>query len=231
MAKVNLNAVLLRAANSSAVARPLREKVDAYVEVRKAKALEMFNENPVTEEILGGNASENLSETLNGKGNLYGFLGMGQSPEDIIDPVRNLIVNIPPVKKISNIARNTATNTATVDFQVTLPDKNDIAAVSAMSHLDGRSWALGVEDGNLKGYGWFVQLSFIRNSKIRERLSDLVGDSRTGESLEFPWFNKGYGQGGPGRGGRFQAVKGGYIWAIIKRMAANLREKNFKFKV
>jgi hypothetical protein len=231
MAKVNLNAILLQAANSSAVARPLREKVNAYIEVRKAKALESFDNNPVTEEILGGNASENLSETLGGKGNLYGFLGIGGNPEDIIAPVRNLIINIPPVKKISNVARNTATNTATVDFQVTLPDKGDIEAVSALNHLDGRSWALGVEDGNLKGYGWFVQLSFIRNSKIRERLSEYFDESRTGESLEFPWFYNGYGRGGPGRGGRFKAVKGGYIWTIIKKMAANIREKNFKFRV
>jgi hypothetical protein len=115
----------------------------------KTKMIAEFLGHPVTREIKGGINAKNISGTLGDITNLYSFIGF-ESGEDPIQPIQDLLekTNLRFIKY----------NTQYIEFEVDLPDPNEIFAVTPLPWATGRSWAKGIETG-LSGLGYYLKKS------------------------------------------------------------------------
>jgi len=101
-----------------------------------------FFEHNITLELKAGPTASNISDTLNGEGNLFAFLGFYAGQDPVWD-LEELLANI-SFKKSS--FRN-----GVINFQITnIPTKASIKDATKMNWGNG-SWALGVEDGDFHG--------------------------------------------------------------------------------
>lgn len=112
----------------------------------KDEMLEDFDNHPVTQEIEAGkenglNAS-NISGTLGGKGNLWGFIGFSQGSDPIGD-IRNelkasYLTETPKIKKEGN--------RMLFNYSVKYPDLKDLSKLSsAKMEWENRTWFEAVE--------------------------------------------------------------------------------------
>lgn len=102
-----------------------------------------FSEHKITQEIRGGpHGTANISETLNGEGNLFAFLGFfdGQDPtKELEDMLRNISF------------RRTSHQRGVIYFQIiNIPTKQNIHDATKMN-WGNASWALAVETGDFQG--------------------------------------------------------------------------------
>lgn len=108
----------------------------------KESLLEDFLNSPITQEIKAGNQASNLSDTLNGEGNLFAFLGFweGQDPTwDLEDLLHKITV------------RKTSNRSGVINFRIeNLPTKDTIKTATPMN-WGTQSWALSIEDGDFRG--------------------------------------------------------------------------------
>jgi hypothetical protein len=139
-----LNSVNLQA---NKILRPqvedgLRDIVDDI----KKQMIEEFMNHPVTEEIMNGYNSENISNTLGGYGNLFSFIGFdfGDAP---IMPIIDIL------EKTNVVFSRSGRNILTAN--ITLPSAQDIFAKTPMPWASGRSWAKGIESG-ISGLGFYL---------------------------------------------------------------------------
>jgi hypothetical protein len=112
-----------------------------------------FLDHPVTQEIKGGNSSENISNTLiNVKSkshpeNLFSFIGFenGKDPTDIIfNTISSEQTSFgPSIKYI----RGSQTNNISFVFEIKAPDKEFIYQNTPMPWAPGLSWAQRIEFG------------------------------------------------------------------------------------
>jgi len=107
---------------------------------RKAM-LKEFNDHPITKELREGPNGDNLSNTLNGKGNLFTFLGF-YADQDPVTPIELLL-------EMTNM-RRTVVRGNHVYFKIQAPDKKMIESVTEMTWA-GISWAFAVETGAFEG--------------------------------------------------------------------------------
>lgn len=112
----------------------------------KKDIIKQFLEHPVTKEIQAGPASENISGTLDGYGNLFSYIGF-YNGDDPISPI------------IEVFEKSTITFSRLIDggvvWNVFIPAKEDIWNVSPMPWAPGRSWAKGIELG-ISGLGQYL---------------------------------------------------------------------------
>jgi hypothetical protein len=101
-----------------------------------------FFEHKITLELRADPTASNISDTLNGEGNLFAFLGFydGQDPTWDLEEL------------LSNISfRKSSVRNGAINFQIiNIPTKTNIKDATKMNWGNG-SWALGVEDGDFKG--------------------------------------------------------------------------------
>ena len=118
----------------------------------KQEFINEFLKHPVTKEISAGPLSENLSNTLSGRGNLFTFIGF-ESGEDPTTEILYLIQNI----KIQ----------AYGDYLIiTMPTAEEIWQSTPMpSWSGGRSWAKGIESG-ISGLNYYL---FLKKSSEASR--------------------------------------------------------------
>jgi len=106
---------------------------------KKQEYLSKIIEHPVSQEITAGPDSQNISNTLNGEGNLYTFIGFdaGDRPvENLIDIVdRN--TRIQPIKSKGDV----------FNFQVYTPSLDELKGYTPMPFEGGNSWLRGIEKG------------------------------------------------------------------------------------
>ena len=111
-----------------------------------------FLNHSVTQEIMGGPSSSNISGTLDGVTNLFAFIGFdrGDSP---IAPILSLLeaTNIQYESEIKR--RPTGIGNR---FRVTLPTAEEIFQVTPLPWALGRSWAQGIERG-ISGLGYLLR--------------------------------------------------------------------------
>lgn len=138
---------------------------------------EMINEfinHPVTQEIQAGPSAQNSSGLLNGKGNLFSFIGF-EKTQDPIQPVINVLD-----KKTKLTGRvYIAPGGAALDFEVTIPTEQEIAEASKMPFESGRSWVWGIQRG-ISGFGQYLRhkmLKFSRSGTGVQVKNTLRGDS------------------------------------------------------
>jgi len=115
----------------------------------KTKMIAEFLAHPVTREIEGGINASNVSGTLGGITNLYSFIGFnaGSNP---IDPIEDLLLRTD--------IRFVKINKQTIEFEVTLPEAQEIFKATPLPWAPGRSWAKGIESG-LSGLGYYLKKS------------------------------------------------------------------------
>lgn len=126
----------------------------------KNQLIQEFLSHEVTKEIKAGPNASNTSGTLNGKGNLFSFIGFNES-DDPIQDILNILESI-EVKFIKDIPSGN-------QFIINFPESNEIFAATPMPWASGRSWAKGIESG-ISGLGYYL---LQKSSK-----------SRSGEALQ-----------------------------------------------
>jgi len=129
-----------------------QDVVTEKYEESKEKFLEEFDDHPVTKEISEGPNASNISNTLNGIGNLFSYIGFyaGENPTD---DLKTLLVKSFNLKK-----KNSKTSTR---FVISYPDIDTIQKETPMPWEGGRSWATGVERG-ISGFGYYIYKKFLK---------------------------------------------------------------------
>ena len=102
---------------------------------------------PVTEEIAAGPDSSNVSGTLSGKGNLFGFIGFEELDKPI-EPIIDLL------ESSDIVIREGSDYLVTI----TIPSAASIFNATPMPWATGRSWAKGIESG-ISGLGFYINKS------------------------------------------------------------------------
>lgn len=136
------------------------EIVEQYVEKNKQQMLNEFDSHPVTKEIENGPEASNISNTLDGQGNLFSYIGFDENsnPTEVVREMLNdtRLENKP---KISSSGLNIKIN-----FPVIGPRMNEIEAVTPMPFEGGRSWVRGIEKG-ISGFSYYIFRKFIQSSR------------------------------------------------------------------
>jgi hypothetical protein len=130
-----------------------------YLE-NKDKFMEDFNNHPVTKEIESGPNGKNTSNTLNGIGNLFSYIGFFASQT----PTQELRVLL---EKSFSFRKRTANKNGS-KFVITYPDIEIIKKNTPMPWEGGRSWVSGIEKG-ISGFGFYLYKKFI-NGRSEEAL-------------------------------------------------------------
>jgi hypothetical protein len=117
------------------------------IEETKKQMIQEFMNHSVTEEIMNGYNAENISNTLNGNGNLFSFIGFESGDAPII-----AIIDI--LEKTNVVFSRSGRNILTAN--ITLPSTQDIFSATPMPWASGRSWAKGIETG-ISGIGFYIQ--------------------------------------------------------------------------
>jgi hypothetical protein len=126
----------------------------------KNQLIQEFLNHPITQEIKAGPNASNSSGTLDGKGNLFSFIGFYEG-DDPIQDILNILESI-EVRFVKDIPSGN-------QFIVNFPEPNEIFAATPMPWASGRSWAKGIESG-ISGLGYYL----LRTSS----------ESRSGEALQ-----------------------------------------------
>jgi hypothetical protein len=122
-----------------------RETHKAFMSLKTQMIAEFLN-HPITQEIMAGPSAPNLSGTLDGRGNLFAFIGFEENSEPIA-PILELL-------QASNIVTDKVTVRGIVST-IYIPTADEIFAVTPMPWANGRSWAHGIESG-ISGLGWYI---------------------------------------------------------------------------
>lgn len=111
---------------------------EAYSYFRRAhnSMMKQFNEHPITAEIDAGPRAVNISNTLDGYGNLFSFIGFDSNDE----PTQRLREMLENVQFRQTVYRN-----RNWYFKVSAPSRQDIENVTPMPWEPGNSWAYAVE--------------------------------------------------------------------------------------
>ena len=151
-AKINFNQVKQEIASSyEAVLK--KEAVIFAQEILKENLDQYINEiqdHPVSKELDSGPDGENVSNTLNGKENLFAFIGF-DSEDKPVDDLTALI------KENTFLDKNSTFNKKSfqLKFNVFTPSLDEIKSQTPLPFERGRSWVKGVEDG-ISGFGYYV---------------------------------------------------------------------------
>lgn len=118
--------------------------------------IDRFLNHPVTKELMEGPNGSNISGTLGGYSNLFGFIGFYEG-ENPIDPLLRLLEKY----SVTVYGRRGST---VVSVQV--PELKDAYQVTPMPWATGRSWARGIEVG-ISGLGQYLAIDAV-NSRSGE---------------------------------------------------------------
>lgn len=120
----------------------LKENLDQYINE--------IQDHPVSKELDSGPDGENISNTLNGKENLFAFIGF-DSQDEPVNELTNLIKQNTFLDKKSIFDKKTFQ----LKFNVFTPSLDEIKSQTPLPFERGRSWVKGVEDG-ISGFGYYV---------------------------------------------------------------------------
>jgi hypothetical protein len=194
--KVYLDVILDKMAKHPAIAKEAEKVARKVFEPAKKEMLAELEGHVVSQEIMNGPGSDNISGTLSGKGDLASFIGFpkGDTPvQKFLDYLKNT-VNFGRKTKVTKSSRKSLI----FRFNVEIPSKEAIAEATPVPWATGRSWVFAISQG-LSGLGYYISLQGIhdRRTKTGKSLAkSIIKKSRSGEALQINI--KG------GRPGRFQ---------------------------
>ena len=128
----------------------LKKLIKEQFEERKNELINQFEQHPVTAEI-SNEESANISNTLGGYGNLFGFLGFDQG-SDPITPIKDVLKN---TTKVTNISIKSSTDNVLLRYSV--PDLDDFDTAAKL-RWDATNWVKGIERG-ISGFQNFMAKS------------------------------------------------------------------------
>ena len=150
--------------------------VKEQFEERKTQLIENFDSHPVTQEISNPN-SANISNTLGGYGNLYGFLGFQE--DDPTLPVKEILSEKTKVNAVS-IRKEEVT------LKFTVPDLEDFDSVAALE-WDTKNWVKGIEKG-ISGFQSFMAKAAGRSGKgiqIKGKVKPFAGGANRFQNTKY----------------------------------------------
>jgi len=154
----------------------VKELVQEQFEKMKDQLLENFDDHPVTKEISNPNSS-NISDTLGGYGNLYGFIGLEENNPAL--PVKEVLSQKTEIKSIS-----IKDNQMTLKFSV--PELEDFDSAAALE-WDTKNWVKGIEKG-ISGFQSFMAKKAGRSGKgiqIKGQVKPFVGGASTFKNTKY----------------------------------------------
>lgn len=121
-------------------------------ESTKENFFDEFESHPITQEISGGPKASNISNTLNGVGNLFSFIGFSSSSE--------------PIKELANALKRsfsikTKRKDNTIKYIINFPTLEKIKRSTPMPFEVGNSWAVGIEKG-ISGFSNYLYKRFVQ---------------------------------------------------------------------
>jgi ribosomal protein S17E len=150
--------------------------VKEQFEEMKAQLIENFDNHPVTEEISNPNSS-NISNTLGGYGNLYGFLGFEDDNPAL--PVKEVLSKKTKVNAVS--FRNEE-----VSLKFTVPDLEDFDSAASLE-WDTKNWVKGIEKG-ISGFQSFMAKQAGRSGKgiqIKGKVKPFTGGANRFQNTKY----------------------------------------------
>ena len=149
--KINRKEILNVIYRSSSVKNAAIKIVNQRVEEEKQNLIREFSAHPVTQELEGGENSDNSSGTLGGYGNLFSFIGfrVGENPTDRIKELLNKI----------SVQRRVQVQNNKFIFRVNVPSKDELITATKMPWESGRSWLFSIEQG-ISGLGSYLYGKF-----------------------------------------------------------------------
>lgn len=148
---INFNSIKKKAINSKKFLENADKKANKIFEKNKNTFIEDFDNHPVTQEIQAGPEAKNISKTLNGKGNLFSFIGFNETDSPIDDLREILTTNF-------SIKRNKVSS-RTVSYRIKYPTLEKIKAITSMPWEAGKSWVKGIETG-ISGLSFYLYKRF-----------------------------------------------------------------------
>lgn len=121
-----------------------------------------FESHPITQEISAGPKASNISNTLNGIGNLFSFIGFSNSA----DPIKDL-ANI--LKQNFSIREKRKDNN--IRYIINFPTIEKIKGATPMPFEGGNSWAVGIERG-ISGFSNYLYKRFVEGRSKEALQSD-----------------------------------------------------------
>lgn len=117
--------------------------------------------HPVSKELSEGPGGENISNTLNGKENLFAFIGFDSAFRPI-EELKSLI------KNNTFLGKNPKFNKKTfeIKYDVYSPSLEEINSQTPLPFEGGRSWVKGIENG-ISGFGYYVYGMLFKNSRSK----------------------------------------------------------------
>jgi hypothetical protein len=140
----------------------------------KGVALKEFDKHPVTRELSQGPAGVNLSNTLNGVGNLFSFIGFYKG-QNVIGPIRDTLKDHFNLVGAQGKKRGRK-GVEAFTYQLSIPSINSFDLVSRMPWESGNSWVVGIERG-ISGFSNFMYLKFGEGKQLTSK-------SRSGKGLQ-----------------------------------------------
>jgi hypothetical protein len=120
------------------------------IEREKKEMIKDFLNLKVTQEILAGPASSNISGTLGGYGNLFSFIGFDQG-DNPIDPIIRLLEQ-------TKYRLSGMDGRGQMKLTIEMPSSADIFGATPLPWAPGISWAQRIEIG-LSGLGMYLSKS------------------------------------------------------------------------
>ena len=154
----------------------VRAIVKEQFEERKTQLIENFDSHPITQEISNPN-SANISNTLGGYGNLYGFLGFEEDNPTL--PVKEILSEKTKVNAVS-IRKEEVT------LKFTVPDLEDFDSVAALE-WDTKNWVKGMEKG-ISGFQNFMAKAAGRSGKgiqIKGKVKPFTGGANRFQNTKY----------------------------------------------
>ena len=168
----------LKTFDLSSVKEQALEQAQDEMSKIKQELLEDYNDHPVTKELEAGADSENISQTLNGVGNLTTYIGFqeGSNPtEPLRDKIKTVTLN--PKGRVSKDDSNLS-----FEFDVIAPSIEEVESVGSLPFEQGNSWIKGIENG-ISGFGSYIYGRMFKNSRsgkgIQGRKSFRQGNFRS----------------------------------------------------
>jgi hypothetical protein len=142
----------IASAQLKALEKEARIIANEVLEDKKKQYISEILEHPISQELAAGVEATNISNTLNGEGNLYSFIGFDAGDKPVEDLINILEKNtrIQPIKSKGNL----------FNFQVYSPSLEDLKAYTPMPFEGGNSWLKGIEKGISGFSNYFYGLLF-----------------------------------------------------------------------
>jgi hypothetical protein len=144
----------------SSVKKEARKIAEQELSKLEQELINDFENHPVTRELEAGVESENISQTLNGNGNLTTYIGFTPDANPT-EPIKEILKTVELNSKEEQIIKG---DNLSFEFQVTAPSIEEVESVGYLPFEPGQSWIKGIENG-ISGFGAYIYGKMFPNSR------------------------------------------------------------------